>query len=89
MQQRLNQFFLSQEAGDFGNNRKGIAKTTAKVEKIYLLYISGKYLLCLQSNTNGSFLQKCINFVEQQLKFAHLKGNKYLIYVKTELKFIN
>ena len=32
-------------------------------------------MLCLQSNTNGSFLQNCINFVEQQLKFAHLKGS--------------
>ena len=34
-----------------------------------------EYLLCLQSHASGSFLQKCINFVEP-LKFSHFEGNK-------------
>ena len=34
-----------------------------------------EYLLCLQPNANGSFFQKCINFVEQQLKFCHFYGS--------------
>ena len=39
-----------------------------------MLYISREYLLCLQSNASGSFLQKCISFVEQRLKFSHFEG---------------
>ena len=34
-----------------------------------MLYIYWEYLLYLQSNASGTFLQTCINFVEQQLKF--------------------
>ena len=30
---------------------------------------------CPQSNASGSFLQTCINFVEQQLKFSHFEGS--------------
>ena len=67
--------FLPQEAGAFGNNRKGIVKTTLKIEKICILHIYREYLLCLQSNASGSFLQKCINFVEQRLKFSHFEGS--------------
>ena len=40
-------FFLSQEAGAFGNNRKKTAKTTPKIAKICILYIDREYLLCL------------------------------------------
>ena len=29
----------------------------------------------MQCNASGSFLQKCINFVEQQLKFPHFEGS--------------
>ena len=33
-------------------------------------------MLFLQSNASGSFFfQKCINFVEQRLKFSHFEGN--------------
>ena len=32
-------------------------------------------MLGLQSNGSGSFLQKCINFVGQQLKFSHFEGS--------------
>ena len=39
-----------------------------KIEKICILYIYRKYLLYQQSNASGSFLQKCINFVEQRLR---------------------
>ena len=31
-------------------------------------------LFCRQSNRNDGFLQKCINFLEQPLKFSHFKG---------------
>ena len=39
-------------------------KNTPKIGKIYILSINRKYLLCLQSNPSGSFLQACINFAE-------------------------
>ena len=42
-----------------------------KIEKICILYIYWENLLCLQSNASDSFLQTCINFVEQKLKFSH------------------
>ena len=58
MQQKLFQKFLPQKAGAFGNNTKGTAKATLKIEKICILYIYGEYLLCLQSNTSGSFFCK-------------------------------
>ena len=39
-------------------------------------------MLCLQSNVRGgSFLQTCINFVEQQLKFCHFEGNNALSFI--------
>ena len=34
-----------------------------------------EYLLCLLSNASGRFLQKCINFAEQRLKFSHFEGS--------------
>ena len=68
MQQKLFQFFfffLPHEAEAFGNNiKKGTAKATLKIEKICVLYIYNEYLLCLQYNASGSFLQKCIISVE-------------------------
>ena len=67
--------FLAKEAGVFGKkHRKWIAKVTPKIEK-YVLYIYTEHLLCLQSNASGNFLQKCINFVEQRLRFSHFKGS--------------
>ena len=54
---------LSQVAGAYRNNRK-IAKAMPKIE-----------ISCLQSNASSSFLQTCINFVEQQLKFSHFEGS--------------
>ena len=57
MQQKKFNFFLSQEAGVSGNNKKEIAKATPEIEKIYvyILNIYREYLLCLQSNISGSF----------------------------------
>ena len=52
-------------------SRKRTAEDAHKIEKKYLLNIYREYLLCLQSNASGSFLQKCINFLEQRLKFSH------------------
>ena len=49
-------------------------KTTRKIENIYILNFSREYLFCLQSSASGSFLQTCINFVEQRLKFSHFEG---------------
>ena len=31
--------------------------------------------MCLQSNAIGSFLQTCIDFVEQRPKFSHFEGS--------------
>ena len=42
---------------------------------MFILYIYREYLLCLHSNANGSFLQKCVHFVEQRLKFSHFEGS--------------
>ena len=46
-------------------------KVTLMNKIIYLQRI----FLCLQSNANGSFMQKFINFVEQRVKFSHFEGN--------------
>ena len=32
-------------------------------------------MLCPQSNASGSFLQTCIYFAEQRLKFPHFEGS--------------
>ena len=40
-----------------------------------ILYIYREYLLCLQSNANGRFLEKSTNSVEQQLRFSHFQGS--------------
>ena len=68
--------FLPQEVGAFGNNReKEPQNARPKLKKICILYIYREYLLCLQSNASDSFLQTCINFVEQRLKCSHFEGN--------------
>ena len=40
-----------------------------------ILYIYWEYLLYLQSNASGSFLQTSINFVEPGLKFSGFEGS--------------
>ena len=68
MQQKLFQHFFTTRSWSFW-------KTHAQNWKICMIYIPRVYLLCLQSNASGSFLQKCINFLEQQLKFSHFEGS--------------
>ena len=76
MQQKLFQFFLPQEARAFGNNKEKEAQKPRPKLKKYVYYIfTREYLLCLQSNARGRFLQTCINFVEQRLKFSHFEGS--------------
>ena len=33
-------------------------------------------MLCFQSNASGAFWQKCMNFVEQRLKFSHFEVSR-------------
>ena len=76
MQQKLFQNFFTTRSWSFWKKRrKETAKATPQTEKICILYIYREYLLYLQSNASGSFLQKCINFVEQRLEFSHCKGS--------------
>ena len=73
-QKKIYLFFLPQEAGTFRNNiEKKLQKPHPRLKK-YVLYIY-RYLLCLQSSASGSFSQKCINFVEKQLKFSHFNSS--------------
>ena len=51
---------------------KRISKNHVKNWKKSIWYSYRVYLLCPQFSASGSFLQKCINFVEQQLKLFSL-----------------
>ena len=68
--QSSNNYFkkcLPQEAEAFGNNiEKEPQKPRQKLKKICILNIYREYLL-------GSFLQKCISFLEQRLRFSHFQ----------------
>ena len=76
MQKKLFQNIFTARSWSFWKYHiKGTAKTTPKIEKICILCVYKEYMLRLQSNANGSFLQKCINFVEQRLNFSHLEGS--------------
>ena len=67
-------FFYREKLELLEKQRKRNAEAKPKIEKKYLLNNYREYLLCLQSNASGSFLQTCINFVEQRLKFSHFEG---------------
>ena len=45
--------------------------------KIYIYYIFAENIFSAYNifNASGRFLQKCINFVEQRLKFSHFEGS--------------
>ena len=76
MQQKLFQISFTTESWSFWKeHRKGSAKATPEIEKVYILYIYREYLLRLHSNVIDSFLQKFISFVEQRLKFPHFEGS--------------
>ena len=68
--------FLFPKAGAFGNKKeKEVQKPRPKFKKYVNYIFTREYLLCLQSNASGSFLQTCINFVEQRLNFSHFEGS--------------
>ena len=68
-------FFTARSRSFWKKHRKGTAKATPKNKKICILYIYREYLLYLQCSASGSFLQKCINFVEQRLEYSLFKGS--------------
>ena len=69
--------FLPKEAGVSGNYKeKESQKPHPKLKiYIYILTFCIEYLFCLQSNTNTTFLQICIDFEEQRLKFSHSESS--------------
>ena len=73
MQQKLFQKYFI--ARSWKNVEKEPQNPRPKLKKKILINIYRKYLLCLQSNANGSFLQICINFIEQRLEFSHFEGS--------------
>ena len=63
MQQKT---FLQHDAKAFGSNiGKEPQRSRLKLKNMYIIYIYSEYLLRLQPNASGSFLQTYINFVEQ------------------------
>ena len=73
MQQKLFQIFLPQEAGAFANN---IEKESQKPRRknVYIMYLQRIFALPAV-NESGSFLQTCINFLEQRLRFSQFEGS--------------
>ena len=66
---------LSQEAGTSENKiEKKPQEPHLKLKK-HILNIHREYLLCPQSKASSRFLQTCIDFVEQPLKFSHFEGS--------------
>ena len=71
----VSKFFYHKNVELLEKHRKRTAKATPKIGKTYILHIYREYLFCLQSNTSDSFLQTCINFVEQRLEFSHFEDS--------------
>ena len=85
MQQKLVQQiynYLQQETWAFENKGKN-----PKLKNMYILCIYWEYLLCPQSNTSGSFLQKCFNVVEQRFTCSHFEGSIIKIYNERKKPF--
>ena len=72
--------FLSQEAGVFGNNiEKKPQKPRPKLKKyVYYIFTEDIYSACSPMQV-VVFLQKCINYVERQLKFSYVEGNTLML----------
>ena len=68
-------FFYCKKPELLKKQRKRPAEATLKIEKKYWLNIYREYLFCLEFNASDSFLETCINFVEQRLKFSHFEGS--------------
>ena len=61
---------LQQETGAFRNNiGNKLQKPHPKLKNMYIIYLMRIFAM------PASFLQTCINFVEQQLKFSHFEGS--------------
>ena len=67
--------FLPQEAGAFGNKiEKEPQIPHPKLNKyVYYIFTENICSACSLMQVVG-FLQKCINFVEQRLKFSHFEA---------------
>ena len=68
--------FLPQQTGAFGNNmEKEPQKPRQKIKK-YVYYIFTENI-CFACNPMQVvvFCKKCINFVENRLKFSHFEGS--------------
>ena len=85
MHQKLLQIFLPQEAGSFGNNRENESQVLRPKLKKYVYYVFTENI-CSVCNPMQVvvFLQKCISFIKQRLKFSHYEGSitPYSIYNK-------
>ena len=71
MQKKLLKVFYHKkvELSEVTEKRTPPPKATPKIERnMYIIYLQIIFAL----SANGNFLQKCINFVEQQLRFFSL-----------------
>ena len=73
MQQELAQNFFTTGSWSFWKYIGKEPQNHAQDWKICILYIYWEYLVCLQSNAYGRFLQTCINFVGNASNFLTLK----------------
>ena len=75
MQQKLFQNFFTIRSRSFSNIEKEPKKPRAKLEN-YVYYIFRENICSAYNSTQVVvFLQKCNNFVEQQLEFSHFEGS--------------
>ena len=66
---------ISNEAGAFGNNiEKELQKPLPKLKE-YMYYIFTENICSVCSPMQEVFLEKCVNFVQQWLKFSHFEGS--------------
>ena len=67
MQEKCVRNIFTTRIGAFGNNiGKEPQKPRPKLKNMDIIYLH---------RISGSFLQTCINFVEQRLKFSHFEGS--------------
>ena len=78
-------FFYSKKLELLEKHGKITTEATPAIEKNCLLNIYREYLFCQQSSASSSFLQTCINFVEQKLKFSHFEGSITITWFPTML----
>ena len=70
-------FFLAQEAGTSKKNRKKLQKPHPRLKKKKKNQIFAKNIYSAWNPMQlVVFQKKCVNFVEQTLKFSHFEGCK-------------